>query len=300
MNPICSQNSQRRQFIKQCAAAASALTLAPTFAWSASSSGKSEFHVALLSDPHIPEDPSDGWNGFLPIDNMNLVTPNVIKAKPAAAIINGDAARLVGTVADYKILKELIQPMAAAMPIFINMGNHDDRNNFYKVFPEALTQKEHQDIPNKHVTVLESPQVRILILDSLFHVNDGAGFLGKRQRNWLSKNIDSSEKPTVLVVHHTLGDGDGDLIDSDRLFGMIKTRPQVKAIFYGHSHNYHITKHDDIHLINLPAIGYNFSKQQPIGWIDAFFRNDGVRFTLDAVAGNKKDHGKEVDLKWMR
>ncbi|MFD2157529.1 hypothetical protein ACFSW8_01305 [Rubritalea tangerina] len=114
MNPVYHNTHNRRSFIKKTTTLAGTLSLAPSFLWAHSSNDPSaEFHVAFLSDPHIPEDPNDGWNGFLPIDNMQKVIPNVLKSQAQATIINGDAARLIGTVADYQVLKRLLQPVAA-------------------------------------------------------------------------------------------------------------------------------------------------------------------------------------------
>src|SRR2546422_5539601 len=47
-----------------------------------------------------------------------------------------------------------------------------------------------------------------------------------------------SGRPTLLFVHHTLGDGDGELLDVQRLFELVRPQRKVKAIFYGHSHKY--------------------------------------------------------------
>ncbi|MEZ6073555.1 MAG: metallophosphoesterase [Pirellulales bacterium] len=87
--------------------------------------------------------------------------------------------------------------------------------------------------------VYETAPVRVLVLDSLLYVNQVAGLLGKAQRQWLTDFLSGAPpKPTVLFVHHTLGDGDGELLDADRLFDIIEPHQQVKAVFYGHSHQY--------------------------------------------------------------
>lgn len=290
----------RRGFIKAAAGTVGALSLTGCYRWAHTSQEDNAFHVALLSDPHIPEDPSDGYNGFSPIDNLNLVIPNVVAARPAAALISGDAARLVGTEADYQTLKQMLAPMASAMPVFIGLGNHDDRDNFYAVFENAGEQPGAQPVMGKHVVVLESQPVRLILLDSLREVNEGGGELGPEQRAWLEQYLDTHDsRPTALFLHHTLGDGGGDLADTEALFEIIATRPQVKALFFGHSHRYGLSVRDGVHLINLPAIGYNFGPE-PLGWADAYFHRTGVRYTLDVVAGTKDEHGKEVSLSWLR
>ncbi|GAA5497027.1 3',5'-cyclic adenosine monophosphate phosphodiesterase CpdA [Rubritalea halochordaticola] len=290
----------RRDFLVRSAAAAGVMMTSSHYLFGAEGKEK-PFRLALLSDTHIPENPPDGWNGYEPIPNFEKVVAHVIQARPDAAVINGDVARLKGTVGDYRKFKELLKPMSDKLPVFINLGNHDHRNNFYEVFPEVKNDKHTQDVAKKHVTVIEGGGCRLIILDSLFHVNDGAGLLGKNQRTWLENFLDQeSTIPTILVLHHTLGDGDYDLLDSDRLFKLLAARKQVKAIVFGHSHRYGYSKHEDIHLINLPAIGYVFDHKQPIGWLDTTLHKNGMSLTLDAVAAGKSQHRKQVDLKWLR
>ena len=106
------------------------------------------------------------------------------------------------------------------------------------------------------------------------------------------------QRPTVLFVHHTLGDADGELLDVDRLFGIVAPHANVKAIFYGHSHRYQIDRQDRLHLVNLPACGYNFGDDQPVGWVDARFHAAGCELTLRAIGGNTQDDGQTTTLAW--
>jgi hypothetical protein len=149
------------------------------------------------------------------------------------------------------------------------------------------------------VTILDQPFQRILILDSLLYTNKTAGLLGQRQRAWLTEYLKGhADKPVVLFVHHTLGENDGELLDANRLFEIIQPHPQVKAIFYGHSHRWSISEKQGVKLINLPAVGYNFAETEPVGWVDARFRRDGVDLTLHALAGNKSDDQKLTEVRW--
>jgi Icc protein len=256
-----------------------------------------QFHVALLSDTHIPADKSNEYRGFRPWDNLNRIIPGVIAAKPEATLINGDAARLTGEVEDYQELKRLINPLADDCPIYIGMGNHDHRENFNQVMQPD--EENTAEVANKHVVVIEHPAVRIVQLDSLLYVDKVAGLLGKAQRAWLEEFLgEADDRPIVLFVHHTLGDRDGDLLDADRMFRILKPHSQVKAIFYGHSHVYEYGFREGKHLINLPAVGYNFNDAQPVGWVDAMFNRSGVDLTLNAIGGNLAGHGKTSTLKW--
>jgi len=82
------------------------------------------------------------------------------------------------------------------------------------------------------------------------------------------------------------------------LFGIIRPHRQVKAIFYGHSHMWEISERQGVKLINLPALGYNFSQDQPVGWVDARFHRNGVDLALHAIAGNRAQDGRSTRVIW--
>lgn len=252
--------------------------------------------VALLSDTHIPEDPQNAYRGFRPVENLRRVAAEVARVQPDVSIINGDAARLTGELGDYQALKHLLQPIAAGAPVHIGLGNHDDRKHFFQVFEQAHNASP---VAGKHVSVFELAGVRFVVLDSLLYVDKVAGLLGQAQRNWLKEFVmNGGETPTVFFVHHTLGDGDGDLLDFERVFQILKPHPWVKAVFYGHSHRYHVHRRGHIYLINQPAVGYNFNDEQPVGWLDASFSVDGVSMTLRGIGGNLTEDKKTTTIDW--
>jgi 3',5'-cyclic AMP phosphodiesterase CpdA len=98
-------------------------------------------------------------------------------------------------------------------------------------------------------------------MDSLFEDEKGSGYLGRSQRDWLAKELDArKEKPALLFAHHNLED----LVDNQHFWYVVKPRKQVKAYIYGHTHVYQQSVWDDVHLINLPALGWEFQKgKQP-------------------------------------
>ena len=139
----------------------------------------------------------------------------------------------------------------------------------------------------------------MILLDSLLYVNKVVGLLGKLQRSWLEMFLDSTAPmPTLLFVHHTLGDDDSDLQDVERMFDIIRPHSSVKAVLYGHSHRYQYGQRDGIQLINLPAVGYNFTDDQPVGWLEASLSAEGGAFTLHAIGGNRENDGQTVNLTW--
>jgi 3',5'-cyclic-AMP phosphodiesterase len=252
---------------------------------------------ALLSDTHIPADAATENRGFRPFENLRRVAAQVSERAPEGALISGDLARTRGELGDYENVRLLLEPVSAKMPVVMGLGNHDDRANFLKVF--ANSRRRTEDVKGKHVVVLTAGPVRFVMLDSLMLVNITPGLLGKAQRTWLEEFLKTSdETPTMLFVHHTLNDGDGALLDSDRFLNIIRPYRKVKAVFYGHSHVYDYGELDGIHLINIPAVGYNFAPQQPVGWVEGVFRNDAAELTLRAIGGNTDQHEKTRVVRW--
>lgn len=296
--PIVFHHPQRRRdFLKVTLLGGASCVLAACRSTRSLSATVPDFHLALLSDTHIPANREDRYRGFSPVENLRQVVPQVLTAQPQGVILCGDAARLEGKVEDYQELQALLAPVAAMAPVYIGLGNHDDRANFLQTFPKppgALAA-----VSGKHVTVIEYATVRILVLDSLMFVNKTPGLLGKGQRDWLTACLPQmKDRPVVVFVHHTLSDGDGSLLDAERLFALLEPHRHVKAVFYGHSHVWELGERSGLKLINLPAVGYNFNDQQPVGWVDARFHSDGVTLTLRAIGGNREQDGRATTIRW--
>ncbi len=298
MAELFSKSMNRRTFIKTGLTAVGALTAVVTGCSPALRKSETRpARWALLADTHIPEDVNNNYRGFYPYQNLQKVVPDIVSASPDGVAIAGDLARLTGQLGDYDNLKELLNPIAERRPVFMALGNHDNRENFVKVFDE--TPGEKQPVKGKHIVVAKNPAARLIILDSLFYVNEVPGLLGKAQRQWLENYLkECDETPTILCFHHTLSDNDDALLDVPRLFSTIKPHRKVKAIVYGHSHEYKFSQFEGIHLINLPAMGYNFSDSEPVGWVQANLTAKGGDFTLHAIAGDKSRDGSVTRLTW--
>jgi len=290
----------RRAFIKTgVGALAGLISVGTNNCFSSGKVRKQATRWALLADTHIPEDVSDNYRRFYPYQNLQKVLAQIISDPPDGVAIAGDLARLEGKLGDYAILKELIKPVAEKTLVLMALGNHDNRENFLGIFNKIAGDK--QSIAGKHVVVINKPPIRLIVLDSLFYVNKVPGLLGRAQRRWLEDYLRKCDNtPTILCFHHSLGDGDGDLLDLPRLFNIIKPVRKVKAILYGHSHEYRYSQFQGIHLVNLPATGYNFSDTEPVGWVEARLTAKGGDFTLHVVAGNKARDGSVKKLAWRK
>jgi 3',5'-cyclic AMP phosphodiesterase CpdA len=282
----------RRGFLKQTATAAALWALAKPLRADAA------FRVALLSDTHIAADPKDTFRGFFPHANLRKAVDQVSTGQFEMLLVNGDMARLLGKPEDYQAFNSFIDPLAAKMPLVATLGNHDERKNARA----ALTKRagETEPVQQKLVSTIDAGDVRFILLDSLLATNVTPGQLGQSQRAWLSEYLEApTAKPTVVFVHHDPDpDKDSALVDAARLLEILTPRPAVKALIFGHTHVYSLEKVKDMHLINLPAVGYNFADGNPVGWMEGAFSKQGLELKLRAIAGEMKDDGKSVTLSW--
>ena len=249
---------------------------------------------AFLSDTHIAADPDNHYRGFYPYRNLREISGQIAYNLPDGLVITGDLARLRGQTAAYENLKTLLAPVSEKRPVCLGVGNHDDRGDFFHAFGDSVDADA--AVENKHVIASTVGPVRLIVLDSLLFVDSNPGLLGQPQRVWLQTFLDmSDETPTILFFHHTPR---RDLLDGKRLFDIIGPAAKVKAVVYGHSHKYSFSRYQGIHLINLPATGYNMSGRQPVGWMEAWLNARSGEFLLHAIGGNRRMDRRAKKLYW--
>ncbi len=271
----------------------------------------SPFTLALLSDTHIAADVTQMNLGQNMASNLQAVVKDILSQQepPLAAFINGDLALKDGQEGDYQQLLTLLGPLReGGFPIHLGLGNHDNRDHFQSVLKDPL--KLHPVEISKYLSEVilkfgsvEAPiGIRLVVLDSLNKVNVAAGLIGTDQLLWLKDRLDGSEHatmPTIVLVHHDPSDQPNALIDSDALLRMLSPRTQVKALVFGHTHVWSTERRKDgLWLVNLPAIAYPFSNDQPLGWVRAFPQAAGVVLELRAIGGNRSRDGQKVELAW--
>ncbi|MCU0228270.1 MAG: metallophosphoesterase [Bryobacterales bacterium] len=284
---------RRREFLAT--ASAAGLLLSQGARSAAAQQGRARW--AFFSDTHIAADRANTYRGFKPYEQLAKVAPAVAASGVTGAIIDGDLARLTGEPGDYQNFLQLLAPVAAKMPIAMALGNHDNRKNFQAAIGKHPG--EVQAVRDRHVLAVPAGPVRLLVLDSLMMPDFTPGFLGKEQRTWLERYLGASdETPTLVFVHHTPGDNDGELLDAERLLRILKASRKVKALIYGHSHRYRFDVLDGLHCINLPAVGYNFNDAEPTGWTEVELSAEGADFKLHAMGGNLQGDGKVTSIAW--
>ena len=259
-------------------------------------------HWIFLSDTHLPGDSSEERHDSNPVKNFTAVRETVLKLghKPQGVIITGDVAFLEGTPEDYRQIVAQAAPYTEnGIPVHIVFGNHDHFDNFCTAFPNL---KGASPVAKKHIAVLETPNVNMFLLDSLYLTNITSGFLGWEQLRWLRKELDArKDKPALLFAHHNLDNFSGTLMDREEFWDVVQSAKQVKAYIYGHTHLYRQSVRDDVHLINLPALGWEFqSGAQPLGWSDVEISGNGIQLTLHSLSADHPKNGDVRKFEWLR
>jgi 3',5'-cyclic AMP phosphodiesterase CpdA len=183
------------------------------------------------------------------------------------------------------------------------MGNHDNRERFWKVLRSAKTVPPR--LPGRQAAIVRTPAANWFVLDSLIRTRVTDGLLGEAQRVWLAAALDANaNKPALVMIHHQpsplhSGKKGGGLDDADELFAILRPRPQVKAYFFGHTHRWAVSQDESgIHLINLPPVAYLFEEGPPNGWVHAAVQDDGARLELRCLDHAHPNHGQVVNLAW--
>lgn len=295
--PISLPPFSRRRFL----AASLAAGVSLVFPRRAPAVATDPHRIAFFSDLHLAADRKYVHKtGTIPWENIQQATRETLALSPApsAVLINGDCSLSKGLAEEYACVIDALRPLRqAGLPIHITLGNHDERQNFWKF---VAPQRPQIDMP-RHLGIFETPRANVFLLDSLDVTDKTPGTLGKDQLEWLRRQLDArADKPALVMAHHDVDlkpKGTG-LTDSKALLDILLPRKHVKVYIFGHTHNWRHAQMDGFHLLNLPTTAYIFDKTSPIGWVDAQLRRDGASFKLCALDTKHPQHGRAFDLKW--
>lgn len=323
--PITLPPISRRNFLGTSLAAGFGL-LAARNSWGAE---VDPHRVFLLSDTHIAADAKLVNQGVNMFDNLKQTVGELLaeQTRAVSVVVNGDLAFKLGEPDDYKQFLEQIKPLReAGMPIRLAMGNHDNRSNFWDaVKSEKDAVKPGDPVEERVVTTFQMERANWFMLDSLDKTNSTPGVLGKKQLEWLGKELDAhTDKPAIVMVHHNpvfpnpnakpkteepkpdAKPADyskakaGGITDTEDLWPVLTARKHVKALIWGHTHNWALTKRDEIQMINLPTVAYPFTKGKATGWVDCQVRENGISLKLTCIDKAHANNGEKAELDWLR
>ena len=300
--PVTLPQLSRREFLKRAALAGAVTALAPSSYAGLFGKSRDKHTFFFLSDTHIAGDTAQTYLNVNMTDHLAACSRELAAwpVRPAAVIVNGDLAFLTGQPEDYVQFAKDIAPVRALAPIHLSLGNHDERDNFWSAFPHDA--KKVKSVPQKQAVVFGSDLANWYMLDSLEITAKTPGLLGPAQLDWLAHELDARPaKPAIVVVHHnpqfpvpTTG-----LLDSSALMEVLAPRRHVKALIFGHTHDWHIVQHESgVHLINLPPTSYPFKDGRPCGWVRASLAPDSMAMELRSLDTKHPEHAQVQTLKW--
>ena len=305
--PIILPPITRRQFLKSSLALGGTAML-PSRAWTTEDSegaGLDPNRVALLADTHISADsnrayPGTKWPGS-PVSEEEHEWVNMadclaqtarsviaLNPRPAHLIVNGDCALSNGKEAEYKEFLRLVEPIrAAGITVHVTIGNHDNRENLWKLLPFLK-----QEQMGLQAYVIELTHANLVLLDS-----GKRGILGEEQLSWLAEQLDERvDKPALIFAHFNPVPNRGvrpikGMRDGEALLKLLAERKHARAYFYGHTHEWQHDQRDHLHLINQPAVSYYFGKGHAHGWFDMKLSQASADLELHCINPKHSQHG---------
>ncbi len=300
--PITLPPLSRRRFLAGAVGAGAGLLLS-RFAIAQTQPVVDANRIVLISDLHIDANPAAINRETNMADNLARVVKEIaaLDPRPAAVLVNGDCAHSVGTAGDYATLVELLKPIRqAGIAVHLSMGNHDNRENFWKAIPNA--DQPAKLVPDRQVSVIQTPLADWYMLDSLIKTSTTPGAIGEAQLAWLAKSLDAKpDKPAIVLTHHQpdLAPKTNGLTDTKALLDVLSPRKQAKSLIFGHTHAWaNVKKPDGMHFVNLPPTAYTFAKGRPAGWVDVTLTDKSTTMVLYCLDDKHAQHRQKLSLDW--
>jgi 3',5'-cyclic AMP phosphodiesterase CpdA len=214
---------------------------------------------AQVSDPHVCDAVLDPVAGIDARARLVRVLATIGAAVPRVdgIVLSGDLVEQ-GTAADYRLLASILA--GATAPVWLMVGNHDDRDELVRAFPHFGAFVE----VGRLRYVIEGDDLRLVMLDSLVPGQPG-GALGAEQLGWLDRVLAESATPAVVFVHHpppTSGLRHVDrsaLADADEFARVLRRHPQVVRVACGHLHQGLVLNWAETTLSACPSTAHGFA-----------------------------------------
>jgi Icc protein len=193
--------------------------------------------IAQITDLHVQPSGEKAYgivdtNQFL---RAAVAQINQLQPQPDLVMATGDLID-GGTVAEYEMLQQLLQPLKA--PLYLAMGNHDDRTTFRTVFPGLPY------VPAAGFVqyVLDDYPLRLIVLDTLVP-GQSYGEIDPERLAWLEARLaEAADRPTLIFMHHPpfttglQGMDKSTCRGSEALAAVIERYPCVQRVACGHLH----------------------------------------------------------------
>jgi len=148
--------------------------------------------------------------------------------------ITGDLADR-GDVDSYGVLREILQTLT--VPAHLILGNHDRREAFLKIFPEAPRDS------NGFIQYQVNSTGGLLVFLDTLDEGKSSGIYCNRRRQWLVDRLqEAGDRPVYLFMHHPPFDIGLPSLDrmkldaADSFATSIEVNSNIRHLFFGHVH----------------------------------------------------------------
>jgi 3',5'-cyclic AMP phosphodiesterase CpdA len=190
-----------------------------------------------ITDTHLVGS-SQTLYGLNPRARLAACIADINRHHPDAdlCVITGDLTHW-GESDAYRNLRDCLAELA--LPLRLVVGNHDDRAELRRVFPDTPV-----DDLGFIQSGLDTAAGRLLFLDTI-QAGTHAGRYCPQRQDWLQRELENaSDQPVYLFMHHPpfpVGLPSLDVIgipkaDAEALGELLETHGAVRHIFFGHVH----------------------------------------------------------------
>lgn len=207
--------------------------------------------IAQITDIHLGFDPENPQEFNRQRLDRTLQELSALEPRPDILLATGDLIDR-GDAQSYSRLKEAFSQ--CPFPVHMCMGNHDERFNFRKVFPEIPFTDGYLQYE------LNEGPLRFLVLDTLEEGRHGGAFCEKRAQ-WLDARLaEKKDVPTIIVQHHPPVEVGIEWMNThprepwvQRLSGCLSGHANIVAMLCGHVHRPIMSSWENITLSVCPS-----------------------------------------------
>jgi len=195
-------------------------------------------HLVQLTDLHIREPGRLAYGRLDTAPYLRTALDSIarLRQRPDALVLTGDLTDF-GREAEYSHLQSLLS--ALDLPVYLLPGNHDDRAQMRRSFPEHGYLGDGEFIQYS----VDLGPLQLIALDSV-EAGHSAGRLCSQRLAWLARELERQrDRPVILAIHHPpfrtlIGHMDriGLLEGTVELERLVAEHGKVQRVICGHLH----------------------------------------------------------------
>ncbi|OIQ70275.1 3',5'-cyclic adenosine monophosphate phosphodiesterase CpdA [mine drainage metagenome] len=194
--------------------------------------------LVQLPDLHIREPGRLAYGRLDTAPYLSLAVDTILRQaqRPDAVVVTGDLTDF-GRAGEYAHLRSLLAPLT--MPLYLMPGNHDDREQLRRSFPEHAYLGSNGFVQYS----VAVGNLQLIALDTVVPAASH-GSLCDQRLQWLSDTLDQHrDRPVLIAMHHPpfptlIGHMDqiGLLQGAVELEKLVAMHPNVERVVCGHLH----------------------------------------------------------------